>query len=267
MTTAAILLLLCGAAVPAGVVAFTAGAHVRAAAGRRTRRNACPFEDDDDESRPPLQEVVAVVRESAAVLRVLAASLAPVPSAWRTGSVRPGRGPVIVLLAERPALAASMIPLGHRLARDLDASVHVEPRAAGGDVRSRAVAVVDRLSTMRTDARGRTVLLIGHGAGGLVARHAAGALRLAGLRVVTLATPHRASDEPEVRDPLVDRIEVVNVYSLHDAIVDPPARAYLPGAYNVALRDEGHFGLLLGARLHAILIENLADLAPHAAVS
>jgi hypothetical protein len=84
------------------------------------------------------------------------------------------------------------------------------------------------------------------------------------LRVLTLATPHA---DAGARDPLVDRIDVVNVYSLHDAVVDPPERAYLPGAYNVALRDEGHCGLLLGARPHTIVLESLADLAPHAAVS
>ena len=81
---------------------------------------------------------------------------------------------------------------------------------------------------------------------------------------MTLATPHGDTGK---RDPLVDRIDFVNVYSLHDAVVDPPERAYLPGAYNVALRDEGHFGLLLGTRPHTIVLESLADLAPHAAVS
>ena len=84
------------------------------------------------------------------------------------------------------------------------------------------------------------------------------------LGVVTIATPH---GDAGARDPLVDRVDVVNVYSLHDAVVDPPERAYLPGAYNVALRDEGHFGLLFAARSHTVLFESIADLAPHAAVS
>ena len=260
------LLLLCGA-VPMGVVAAMAGAYLRAAAGRRTRRDGCPFDNDDDAARPVLREIVDVLRESVALLRALGAVWAPVPATWRAATVRAGRGPIVMLLPARPVLAGSMTALGHRLVEELDASIHLEPRGGGSDPHSRAARVVDHVTALTAGARGRTVLLVGHGTGGLVARRAAAALRLPGLRLVTLATAHRGRDEPEARDPVVDRIEVVNLYSLHDPFVDPPARAYLPGAYNVALRDEGHFGLLLGARLQGILRENLADLAPHAAVS
>jgi hypothetical protein len=260
------LLLLCGA-LPTAVVATTAGAYARAAAGRRSRRDACPFDDDDDAARPWLREVGDVVRESVALLRAVGAVVLPLPAAWRAATVRPGRGPIVVLVAARPALTASMATLGRRLADALDASVHVEPRGVPHDPHSRAARLVDHVLALTAGGRGRAVLLVGHGAGGLVARRVAAALRLPGLRLVTLATPHRGRGAAETRDPLVDRIEVMNVYSLHDAIVDPPARAYLAGAYNVALRDEGHFGLLQSARSQAILRENLADLAPHAAVS
>src|SRR5688572_24620470 len=121
------LLLLCGA-LPAGVVATTAGAYARAAAGRRSRRDACPFDDDDDAARPWLREVGDVVRESVALLRAVGAVVLPLPAAWRAATVRPGRGPIVLLVATRPALAASMAALGRRLADGLDASVHVEPR-------------------------------------------------------------------------------------------------------------------------------------------
>jgi hypothetical protein len=170
----------------------------------------------------------------------------------------------VLLLPDRPAFAGGMTPLGVRLERDLDASVHVEPRGGGRDMASRAARAADTVSALAAQGRGRPVLLVGHGAGGLAARRAAAALRVPGLRLVTLGTPHGDTGK---RDPLVDRIDVVNVYSLHDAVVDPPERAYLPGAYNVALKDEGHFGLLLDPRPHTVVLESLADLAPHAAVS
>ena len=265
MTLAPTLLVLCGAALPTAIVApivvSTARGYVRAAVGRRARRDACPFEDDDDERRPLVREVADVLRESLSVVRV---SLSRSPRAWRAAAVRPGRGPIVLLVPDRPAFAGGMTPLGLRLERDLDASVHLERRGPARDVASRAARIADDVSTLAAGARGRTVLLVGHGAGGLVARRAAAALRLPGIRLLTLGTPHADTAK---RDLLVDRVEVVNVYSLHDAVVDPPERAYLPGAYNVALRDEGHFGLLLGARPRTIVLESLADLAPHAAVS
>ena len=264
MTFAPMLLVLCGAALPTAIVASTARGYVRAAAGRRARRDACPFEDDDDERRPLAREVLDVLRESGAALRIVTGTLVRAPQSWRAAAVRPGRGPLVLLLPDRQGLAGGMTPLGMRFERNLDASVHLEPRGGGRDTTSRAARVADTLSVLAAQGRGRPVLLVGHGAGGLVARRAAAALRVPGLRVVTLGTPH---GDMGARDPLVDRIDVVNVYSLHDAVVDPPERAYLPGAYNVALRDEGHFGLLFSARAHTVLFESLTDLAPHAAVS
>jgi hypothetical protein len=264
VTLAPMLVVLCGAALPTAILASTARGYVRAAAGRRARRDACPFEDDDDERRPLAREVLDVLRESSAVLRALAGTVSRAPQPWRTAAVRPGRGPLVLLLPDRPTFAGGMIPLGMRFERDLDASVHVEPSGGGRDAASRAERVADMLSALATQGRGRPVLLVGHGAGGLVARRAAAAIRVPGLRLLTLGTPHA---DTGARDPLVDRIDVVNVYSLHDAVVDPPERAYLPGAYNVALRDEGHFGLLFGGRTQTVLFESLADLAPHVAVS
>ena len=100
-----------------------------------------------------------------------------------------------------------------------------------------------------------------------MARRAAAALRIAGLRIVTIATAHVDADDEPLLLRGVERAEIVNLYSLHDAMVAPPTRAYLAGAYNIALRDEGHFGLVLGSRPYAILRESLADLAPSAVAS
>ena len=241
-------------------------AYVRAANGRRLRRAACPFEDDDDAGRPLLQEAADIVRESLTLLRLLLAGLNPIPGAWRRLDSHPGSGPVIVLLPEHHLPVASLACLGRRLAVDLDASVHVEP-GSGGSVDARADRLVDRLTYLASASQGRVLMLVGHGAGGLVARRAARTMRGRQVRVVTLATPHQGLEEPAARDALVDRVDVVNLYSLHDALVVPAQRAYLAGAYNVALHDEGHFGLVTRERPYVILREALADLGSHAAAS
>ena len=99
---------------------------------------------------------------------------------------------------------------------------------------------------------------MGHGAGGLVARHAAAAVP--GTRVVTLATAHELGDPAAAADTL-------SVYSLHDPFVTPPERGYLAGAFNVELRDAGHFGIVSTRRPVEIVVENLDDLVPHAVAS
>ena len=261
--TLALFLVVAPFVLTAGVIAFAYG---RAASDRRARRDVCPFEDDDHDARSLVREGLDVLRESLAVWRVFAAALTPVPPAWRRPGTTTGRGPIVVLLPERGFPASSLARLGHRLATDLAASIHLEPRG-GGSVDARADRLAECLTTLATINAGRTLMLIGHGVGGLVARRTAAVLPATRLRVVTLATPHRGAGEIETRDPLVDRVEVVNVYSLHDGFVVPAERAYLAGAFNVALRDEGHFGLVTAARPYAMLGESLADLRPHAVAS
>jgi hypothetical protein len=122
------------------------------------------------------------------------------------------------------------------------------------------------LTGLNRAARGRALLAIGHGEGGLVARRAAATLRLPGLRVVTLATAHQPGRHAD-RMPVVDRVDVLNLYSLHDALIVPAERAYLAGAYNVVLRDEGHFGMVSAARPYALLLEGIGGLLAEAAAS
>jgi hypothetical protein len=253
--------------VPAGVVvARTARAYGAAAAGRRARRGACPFEDDDDEARPVAREVIDVMRESVARLVLVLSGLRPLPRAWRSATADVECRSLLVLVPERGLAAGSLAPLGHRLARDLGASVHVEPRG-GGDERLRADRLADHLTSLAASAPGRPILVVGHGAGGCVARRAAASVRIAGLRLVTIATAHVDAGDGSKRRRSVELADAINLYSLHDALVAPASRAYLAGAYNIALRDEGHFGLVLGARPYAILRESLADLVLSAVAS
>jgi hypothetical protein len=259
--TTALLVVVSMVLVPAGVVvAQTARAYGVAAAGRRQRRDACPFDDDDDDARPLVREIVDVVRESGALVVLLLSGLRPLPRAWRGDRPRPGDGPLVVLVPERGLPVGSLASLGRRFASDLGASVHVEPRG-GGDEHVRADRLADRLTALAATAPGRPIVLIGHGAGGRVARRADASVRLPGLRLVTIATAHATADTASA----AERPDAINLYSLHDAIVAPATRAYLPGAYNIALRDEGHFGLVLAARPYVLLRESLADVLPSAA--
>jgi hypothetical protein len=155
-----------------------------------------------------------------------------------------------------------MTPLGERFERDLDASVHVEPRR-GRDTASRAAprrrraggARVGGTRATRPPRRSRCRRACRAAGGG-------GAPR-AGAAVVTPATPHGDTGE---RDPLVDRIDFVNVYSLHDAVVDPPTGVRPSRRLQRALRDEDTSGCCSGRRTRSSS-RALADLAPHAAVS
>jgi hypothetical protein len=89
-----------------------------------------------------------------------------------------------------------------------------------------------------------------------VARAAALGLRDgARVRVVTLATPHGA--DAGAPAPPAGRLRLLSIYSLHDALVTPPERAYVSGAFNVAVRDDGHFGIVRSPRTAEILREAL----------
>jgi hypothetical protein len=248
-----------GAAPAITVLAGMARAYARAAALRRARRSQCPFEDDDDAPRPLPREVMDVVRESLALGRLVAAAARPLPAAWRSAVPIAAEGPIVLLLPERGLPRASLARLGRRLSRDLAASIHVValPRA---DERAHPATVADRLEALASRAPGRPIVAVGHGAGGVLARRAATLAALATLRVVTIAAPHGDAE------PIADRAQVVNLYSLHDAFV-PPARAHLPGAFNIAVRDEGHLSLVLRRRPYTLLSEHLVEGDTRAAAS
>src|SRR5204863_8305427 len=114
--------------------------------------------------------------------------------------------------------------------------------------------VVDHVAALRLGAPGRPLLLVGHGAGGDVAHRAATDLDAEAVHVVALGAPHGGAESPAPRTTCAN---VVNLYSLHDAWIVPPERAYLAGAFNVALRDVGHFRLVVGRRAYTLLQEHL----------
>jgi len=240
-------------------LAFHARAYARAAALRAGRRAECPFEDDDDTPRPLMREVADAVGETMAVVWLALRGLVPLPHAWSEPAT--ASAPTLVLLPERGLGTGSLEPIARGLRHALGASVQVEPRSnPWASVPERAARLADFVDALRAVAPQAPIVLLGHGAGGLVARRhleeSAPGDRVA--QVVTLAADHGA--EPVVSSTPYSR--VISIYSLHDAIVTPPTRAYLAGAFNIALRDVGHLGIALSARTIELIVENLREVPP-----
>jgi hypothetical protein len=59
------------------------------------------------------------------------------------------------------------------------------------------------------------------------------------------------------QDPVPRRFDAIAISSELDALVVPNDAAYYPGAFNIAVRDVGHFTLLLSQRIVDLVAENL----------
>jgi pimeloyl-ACP methyl ester carboxylesterase len=244
------------AAIVLGRLAVEARRYARAAAARAARRSDCPFEDDDDTPRPFLQEAFDVVQETLASARLAlrgavglraADPLAPGPSS---------AGPLVVLLPERGYGAGSLAPLGRRIADAIGGRTALEPHTRDRSVEGRAARVADFLDALAACPAPADVVLLGHGEGGLVACEAV--TRRGRARVTHVVTIGSAHDTTQP-SPASLRTTLLSVYSLHDARLVPPARAYLPGELNIVVRDVGHCGLVLAARTAALVVEALGD--------
>jgi triacylglycerol esterase/lipase EstA (alpha/beta hydrolase family) len=178
------------------------------------------------------------------------------------------------------------------LARRLDAagishaSVDLAPAAAGID--DYAPLVERAVEALRGATGAPRVAIVAHSMGGLVARawmRAYGTGRVA--RLITLGTPHhgtvlarfgfganaaqmRAGAEgasPWLR-ALADgeddavRALITSIYTRHDNIVAPRRSSALPGAHNIAVSGVGHVALGSDARVLALVLRELAALAP-----
>jgi hypothetical protein len=240
------------AAVPlaAGAFGVVVAAHLaaQAAVTRAMRRQdaACPFEDDDHQPLPLGAGVLLAVGESCRLVATGFGTLRPLP---RTR----GAGTPVVLLVAPPLPRAAM----RRLARHLGGSgrpvtVLCAPRRRYDE---RAGA---RLASAIERARGRAAVLdvVAHGASApFVLRLLATSLGATlGVRAVVAVGARLAA----VAAP--PRVELLSIYSLDDVWLQPPDAGYHARAFNVAVRGEGHVGLLRSARAMAIVAENLVPL-------
>jgi pimeloyl-ACP methyl ester carboxylesterase len=121
-------------------------------------------------------------------------------------------------------------------------------------------------------------VVIAFGAGGLVARHYLRTYPGTPVRrLITLGTPHQGTETPLCRfgslrqlrpnsetmrrlavdDDLPRRFDIIAISSGFDALVVPRGLAYYPGAFNVEIRDVGHFALIRARRVWGLIAENL----------
>jgi pimeloyl-ACP methyl ester carboxylesterase len=139
--------------------------------------------------------------------------------------------------------------------------------------------VVERVLAGTGQAR---AILVCHSMGGLIARAwmaRGGAARVA--KLITVASPHHGTALAklglganvaqmqrgsafleDLRRREGDQgpgIAATSIYSPHDNLVAPHDTSRLPWAKNVALPGLGHIDILLSARLHRILVEELRE--------
>lgn len=156
-------------------------------------------------------------------------------------------------------------------------AVSLEPLFA--DIEAYAADLLPELEVLASRAAGRTITIVAHSMGGLVAR---AALRKArpGLigQIITLGAPHHGSALaccfrwPSARQMCPGSswltelnacqegrldIPVTTLYSLDDNYVVPASSARLRGARALELQGLGHLSLLLSKRVHEHVISEL----------
>jgi triacylglycerol esterase/lipase EstA (alpha/beta hydrolase family) len=125
---------------------------------------------------------------------------------------------------------------------------------------------------------GLPIVLLGHGLGGLWARHHMQHGRVAEVRrLVTLGTPHQGTSALVTRlpcgralradgawiralntgDRVADQFDVIAIASPFDAWIVPAANADYRGAFNVSVRGIGHLALLASPHIAELVVENL----------
>jgi hypothetical protein len=233
-------------ALAAGAAAAVVGVHLAAQASvaraMRRRDAACPFEDDDHQPLPVLTGMRLAIEESLRLLGAYLGTLRRLPP-------RGGAGTPVALLVATPLPRSVMRRLASRLATSGRPSVVLRtPRR--WDERS-AARLASALERARDGAPVLDALAFGRGAPFVMRLLGTPLGASVGVRAV-LAVGGRLAN---VAAP--PGVELLSIYSLDDVWLQPPDAGYHPGAGNVALRGEGHFGLLQSARATAIVCENL----------
>jgi pimeloyl-ACP methyl ester carboxylesterase len=235
-------------------------------AGTALAYAACRGQRGDTGTEPlhAVGTVRAFLREWLATLALVAAA----PFRLRRGlSEAPVRG-IVIVIPELRCSSAGFWYLRRRL------------RAAGWT----SVAGLDRFTNdpaadaiAALDARiaglppGADLVLVGHGAGGLLAREYAAARPDLRLRhVVTLGTAHQgtrglpysllgATPRPALNRGASD---LIAIFSDFDAWLVPVDDAYCPQGFNIAVRGLGHCAMLLSRQVADLIAENLAAPVP-----
>ena len=216
----------------------------------------------------------------AAECTALAAVVLLVPIGWLLPRCRFGSGArgALVLLPGSGVNRGALWMLRRRLRHDGWSPVCcLESPCLRADV-ARAARDLRSLVDDLCSHGGRSVTLVGHGLGGLVARYYVRRYHAPNVRrIVTLGTPHHGTDVARLLRPMVgvlapgslflrrlnaadhvpEQFDVIAIHSTFDATILPPENGMYPRAFNVQLNDVGHFALLYSRKVYHLMAENL----------
>ena len=244
-------------------------------ARERTRRRL-PVCDEDREDALPLATLAAafLVECAASVASTVLSAFTPLVPARRGD---PEAAVRIVLVHGWAQRRGAVSLLGARLADRGFGVVCFSYPSLRLEIASAAESLRRLLVDLQAERQG-PVHLVAFGVGGLVARTCVRRHRVPGVRrLVTIGTPHQGtllapawagslgrlhpgSDllrQLGAADHTPGQFEVTAIQSEFDATILPPENAYYPAAFNVIVRDTGHFSLLFSARVVTLIAENL----------
>jgi hypothetical protein len=189
------------------------------------------------------------------------------------------RGHLVILVAGYGLPASSFWLLERRLRR-LGWDTAVMNDGAWRTPPDRAAEELGkRIRRVREGSPARVASVLAFGCTGLLVRRWLRDAPAAPLQqLITLGTPHRGTlgllsrldrfrfvhpsssflQDLAEGDPVPGRFDAIAISSEFDAWVVPNDAAYYPGAFNVVVRDIGHFTLLLSKRIADLVAENLA---------
>lgn len=231
-------------------------------------------DDDEEEAVPRRALAIAFALECvatlAAALLTAAGALLPRRYGDDTGRAR------VILLHGLAQTRGTVAVLARRLAdRGYGVICYSYPSLAA-DVPAAAEGLRRLILELEEEHQG-PLHLVGFGLGGLVARYCVRRHRVPGVRrLLTLGTPHlgtfaapplaglsRLRPDSEflhqlaAADRAPQQFEATAVQSEFDATILPYDNGYYPAAFNVSVRDTGHFTLLFSRRIFALVAENL----------
>lgn len=243
----------------------------------RVGRASVVCADDEEEALPYAVLAAAFAGECVALLGAAALSLIGPLLPRRLGDAQARHR--VVLLHGLWQTRGALFVLGRRLAERGFAVVFFSSAFPPDDIPA-AAQKLRRLLTTLQEERAGPVHLVGFGLGGLVARYCVRRHPVPGVRrVLTLGTAHGgtrlaprhpaflAQLRPEspllaqlaAADRAPEQFEATAIQSELDATVLPPENGDYPAAFNVAVRDTGHFSLLFSKRIFGLVAENLGE--------
>lgn len=241
----------------------------------RSRRASAVCDVDPEDALPTAVLAAAFLLEWLASIGVVLLSAAAVLTPRRRGD--PAADVRVVVLHGFAQSRGAVALLARRLESAGVAVISFSYPSLRADVPAAAESLRRLLADLQRERPG-PVHLVGFGIGGLVARYCVRRHRVVGVRrLITVGTPHQGTllappypatlaclrpasallTQLAAADRAPEQFEATAIQSEFDATILPPQNAYYPAAFNVTVRDTGHFTLLFSRRILGLVLENL----------